>query len=123
MTSVVLLVEDCDDIREMMCEFLDGEGFAVLEASNGLEALAVLAAATVEVDLVLLDLAMPVMDGLEFIREVDGDPRYAQLPIIMISATPKPAKLGRAALFLKKPVDLDALLLHARSHCRQPPAA
>lgn len=123
MTSVVLLVDDCDDIREMMSEFLHGEGFDVLEASNGLQALQVLAGAKVHVDLVMLDLAMPVMDGLQFLREVDRDERHAALPIIMISASPKPAAASRASMFLKKPVDLDALLAHARAHCPQSAAS
>jgi CheY-like chemotaxis protein len=115
--SLVLLVDDCEDIREMMSEFLHGEGFDVLEAGNGEEALHMLDATTRTVDLIMLDLAMPVMNGLEFMQVIDRDVRHAALPIIMISATPEPVTASRAAMFLKKPVDLDTLLMHARAHC------
>ncbi len=118
--STVLLVEDSQDIRELMLEFLEGEGFDVLEACNGKEALEVLESAPVAIDLVLLDHAMPIMDGMTFLRLLERDTRHPKLPVIMISANPRPKQSARCSAFLQKPPDLDELLKLARQLCCAP---
>jgi DNA-binding response OmpR family regulator len=65
-TPVVLVVDDDDDIREMLHLFLEGEGYRVLQASDGIEALAV--ALVQPLDAILLDLAMPRLTGEAFCR-------------------------------------------------------
>src|SRR5688572_9424280 len=84
MPSVVLIVEDDDDIREMLCTLLQDAGYIATSARNGLEAFRQLDAR--RPDLILLDIQMPVMDGWEFRTLQRRDDRYAQIPVIAVTA-------------------------------------
>jgi DNA-binding response OmpR family regulator len=84
MPSRVLIVEDEPDIRELVVHHLKREGYLVSAASSGEEALR--QAHAVPPDLVILDLMMPVMDGLEVCRRLRQDPATAMLPIVMLTA-------------------------------------
>jgi len=84
MASRVLIVEDEPDIRDLVAFHLGREGYAVTTASTGTEALRQVAAA--RPDLVLLDLMLPEIDGLEVCRRLRRDPSAATLPIIMLTA-------------------------------------
>jgi CheY-like chemotaxis protein len=109
---LVLVVDDDPDILEAICDILVCEGYRVARARHGLEALA-------EVDaerpaLVLLDLMMPVMDGLAFAQTIRGRPAVADLPIVVISADGNRQRAGPvgAVGYLAKPFDVDSLLAH-----------
>ena len=69
-----MVVEDNTDNREMICRHLTKAGWRVLEAENGLAALAVLV--TERPNIILLDLMMPEMDGFEFIRQIRQHPQW-----------------------------------------------
>src|SRR5437773_8466569 len=84
MASRVLIVEDEPDIRDLLAHHLVREGYAVSTAANGVEALRQVTA--VRPDLLLLDLMLPEMDGLEVCRRLRRDPPTASLPIIMLTA-------------------------------------
>ena len=84
MPSRVLIVEDEPDIRELVVHHLKRDGYQVSAASSGEEALLQVQAAPP--DLVLLDLMMPAMDGLEVCRRLRQDPATASLPIVMLTA-------------------------------------
>ncbi len=84
MPSHVLIVEDEPDIRALVVHHLKREGYQVSAASSGAEALRQVQAAAP--DLVLLDLMMPAMDGLEVCRRLRQDPATASLPIVMLTA-------------------------------------
>ena len=84
MSSRVLIVEDEPDIRDLVVHHLKREGYLVSAASSGEEALRQVLAAPP--DLVLLDLMMPAMDGLEVCRRLRQDPATAMLPIMMLTA-------------------------------------
>ena len=84
MSSRVLIVEDEPDIRALVVHHLKREGYQVSAASSGEEALRQVQAAPP--DLVLLDLMMPAMDGLEVCRRLRQDPATAMLPIVMLTA-------------------------------------
>jgi two-component system OmpR family response regulator len=77
----ILIVDDDPNIRELISVYLIGEGFDVKEACNGLEALSLLE--TVQVDLVILDIMMPLMDGWELCRELRI--RY-DIPLLIVTA-------------------------------------
>jgi len=114
----ILIVEDESDIRDGLREFLEGEGHKVDTASNGREALNVLHSAG-RPCVILLDLFMPVMDGYEFLREVDT---ATAPPIVVISAAPRGSTILESALplsrgYLKKPLELDAVLRMIEEHC------
>jgi phosphate regulon transcriptional regulator PhoB len=84
MPSRVLIVEDEPDIRELVVHHLKREGYQVSAAASGEDALRQVRAAPP--DLVLLDLMMPAMDGLEVCRRLRQDPATASLPIVMLTA-------------------------------------
>jgi CheY-like chemotaxis protein len=80
-----LVVEDDEAIRETVCEVLRMEGFAVTEATDGLDALEVLEAGPLP-DVVVLDFMMPRMDGLEVLQHVRESERLRLLPIVVMTA-------------------------------------
>lgn len=111
MRRCVLLVEDTVDLREMWRVFLDYSGFQVLEADNGAEALAL--ARAHHPDLVVMDLWMPVMDGIEAIIRLKQDPTTASVPILALTAQVGAESVARAAgcdEFHEKPIGPDELL-------------
>jgi CheY-like chemotaxis protein len=113
----VLVVEDSADIRGLWRMWLTGSGFSVDEASNGAEALA--QAANRPPDLVLMDLCMPIMDGVEAIRRLRANPSTAEVPIIVITAQGTEESAQRAAeagadAYVDKPVMPDELLQHMK---------
>jgi phosphate regulon transcriptional regulator PhoB len=84
MPSRVLIVEDEPDIRELVLHHLKREGYLVSAAASGEEALRQVR--TAPPDLVLLDLMMPAMNGLEVCRRLRQDPATAALPVVMLTA-------------------------------------
>ncbi len=84
MASRVLIVEDEPDIRDLLVFHLEREGFQVAKARTGAEALRLLA--HTPPDLLLLDLMLPEIDGLEVCRRLRRDPATASLPIVMLTA-------------------------------------
>ena len=116
----VLIVEDEKDTRCAMRELLDLYGFSVAEASNGLEALEYLRRGA-RPSIILLDLMMPVMDGLQFREQQLRDPALANIPVIAVcSFWPSgPRHLAVQKIF-RKPIDVGALLealgTHRASH-------
>lgn len=89
MAKSILLVEDDSAIREALFLVLENEGYVVSVVTNGREALDWLRAATRLPDLILLDLMMPEMDGIEFRKVQMSDPKLALVPVIMLTASPK----------------------------------
>jgi DNA-binding response OmpR family regulator len=79
----ILIVEDYADIREMYATFLRENGFEVVEAADGLQALAQSAASF---DLAVVDLSLPQVSGIEVIRRFRLEPALAKVPIISITA-------------------------------------
>jgi CheY-like chemotaxis protein len=84
MNPSILIVDDDPDNREVLSIVLINEGFVVVTAASGLEALATVAQQPI--DLVLLDLIMPDMTGYEVAATMKGNLRSAQIPIIIITA-------------------------------------
>jgi CheY-like chemotaxis protein len=84
MGKKVLVVEDYDDSREFMKFILEYYGCQVVEASNGYEALKVIENQVP--DLILMDISMPVMDGLTATRKIREGERTRKLPIIAVTA-------------------------------------
>jgi CheY-like chemotaxis protein len=105
MSTAVLIVEDDSDSRETLRELLELEGYAVKTAANGQEALRELEEYTPCV--MLLDLAMPVMDGQAVIEQLRNDGRLDSLHVIIITSSPYKAPAGLKVL--AKPIDLTKL--------------
>jgi two-component system cell cycle sensor histidine kinase/response regulator CckA len=109
--ELILFIDDDRSVREMVAPTLIEQGYRVLTASNGAEALGLLVQHEREVRLVLTDVAMPVMDGLEMTEKLHS--RQPKLPVILMSGT---FEANQAALppgavsFLTKPFRLEQLL-------------
>src|SRR6476619_1966196 len=117
----ILIVEDEHDIRAVLTEILEDEGYVVASVPNGLEALAFLQEHRPQ--LILLDLGMPVMTGWEFRDRQRRDPALADIPVIVMSATPhlnQTAAALQAADCLDKPIELNALLGVVEQYCVDP---
>jgi signal transduction histidine kinase/DNA-binding response OmpR family regulator len=82
--SVVLLVEDEEGVRQFMRILLEREGWTVMEAANGQEALGKVAEK--KPSLILLDLMMPLMDGFEFVSELRAVEEWKHIPVVVITA-------------------------------------
>ncbi len=106
----VMVVEDDEGIRDALCDLLAAEGYEVVPAFNGADALERLRSG-VRPDVILLDLMMPVMDGWAFRAEQRRDPALAEIPVVVITASRNAdvASLEPRA-FLRKPIDFDELL-------------
>lgn len=113
----VVLVEDAPFLRYAFARLLRMYGFEVREAVDGNEALECVAA--FHPHLVLTDLMMPVMDGIELIRRLHDDPSTAQVPVVAITAdatemTKRAAREAGAKGVITKPIDFPSFLLHLR---------
>jgi len=84
MTKRILVVEDQEDLRGILCDLLTGSGFEVAEAADGREGVA--KALSERPDLILMDIQLPVLDGYEATRRIKADPRLATTPIIAVSS-------------------------------------
>ena len=115
----ILLVEDNTDTRDSMAMLLELEGYAVVGAANGQEALDRLHD-NGRPCLILLDLMMPVLDGWGFRAGQRSEPAIAGIPVIVLSAdgsvSQKASSLG-AVGYLRKPVEVSELLLMIKSYC------
>ena len=113
----VLLVDDVYDSREMYAFFLRAAGYAVHEAADGGDALAM--AAEFRPDVIVMDLSLPSMDGWTAIASLSANPETANIPVVVLSAHTFPADEQRAreagvAAFLAKPCPPDELARSVR---------
>ena len=110
--KIALVVDDSMLIRHTVCRFLEERGFIVEAATNGLEALELLA--TLEPDIIITDIQMPRMSGVELISALKNDPRTAQIPIVALSSlqcgAKGPAQDARADFSILKDIDIEAQL-------------
>lgn len=117
----ILLIEDEHDARETLKDLLELEGFTVLTAEHGLQAMDLLNQGE-QPCLVFLDLMMPVMNGWEFLTIVRNQKRdlLQGAPIVVLSAAGDVGPLSQSlgCMVMKKPADIDRLLSIAREHCQ-----
>ena len=83
MSAVALVVDDSMLIRYTVCRFLEGRGFEVESATNGVEALRILE--RVRPDLIFTDMQMPKMSGSELITALKNNPETASIPIVIVA--------------------------------------
>jgi CheY-like chemotaxis protein len=119
---VVLVVDDDPGIREALADLLGEEGYRVVTAMNGVEALDKLREPSqARPCVILLDLMMPFMNGHQFFAEQQQDRTLASIPIVVISADSairqKAVQFGGE--FLPKPVRIERVLEVVERHCGQ----
>jgi len=122
--ALVLVIDDDGDIREGIICLLEDEGFEVVGAHDGLEALNFLAESPRQPSLILLDLMMPVLDGWTFCKVRQGVSTLMEIPVVAISAGPMdgPHEPLRVDATLPKPFDPDALAWLAMRMAGRKPA-
>ena len=115
--NTVLIVDDDEDIRDVVKMSLELEGYDTITANHGLDGLERLKHMAEQPCLVLLDLMMPVMDGWEFVRNIERDHVLSDIPIAVVSAFSEKAATLKGKVFLKKPIDLESLLQLVKRYC------
>ncbi len=119
-TGTILVVDDDRDILDAIGDVLRREGYQVVSASNGVEAMTMLA--SIDVDLILLDLLMPAMSGWEFLEQHEGGQPRAAPPVIVVSAAPREVEVSASVrAVLQKPFVRGALLDAIATHIRERP--
>ena len=121
MGKQVLLIDDDDDVRDTLRDFLEDQGYVVTGVANGREALGALATMAERPCFVLLDLMMPVMDGWEFLRVLSADAGLADMPVVISTSSPERAPPDHRVI--AKPVNLREFLEAVRAHCVGAPSS
>ncbi len=118
----VLVVDDEAPIREVLTDILEDESCGVVTAPHGAAALDYLHRTATLPKVILLDVKMPVMDGITFLQAKQADPRLTAIPVVLLSAhlqeRPEVLRLPIEA-FLPKPVDYDLIAAIAHRFCHQ----
>lgn len=123
MNPVVLLIEDEADIREVYAEVLRDDGFTVVEAADGDEALD--KALHTKWDLMLLDIMLPKVDGLEILKKVRATAGYEKLPILLLTNLGREAvikeafELGGSGYLIKSEMTPDKVVSEVRSFLKK----
>ena len=111
-TRTIMVVEDYDDTRLLLKKVLEGLGYSVLEASNGQEAVDI--AGRENPDLILMDLDLPILDGIAATQCIRQDAKLESVPIIAVTAYPLSFTHVKAFAkgcneYMSKPIDMTEL--------------
>ncbi|MDA8172553.1 MAG: response regulator [Nitrospiraceae bacterium] len=114
----VLIVDDCRTTRKLLSFYIKSKGFDVATAENGLDAMSKVAQG--DINMIITDLNMPFMDGIELIKTLKADPSRAHIPVLMVT-TEKDAEEKKRAYaagvngFMMKPVSSDDVVKNVRN--------
>jgi len=116
-TQTILIIEDYSDTRELLCTLLRSHGYNVVEAEDGIEG--VLKAGWLYPDLILMDLSLPEMDGVEAAARIHAQAKLSRIPIFVVSAyltesVEKSVKAAGCEEVFSKPFDPEVLLERIR---------
>jgi len=123
--STVLIVDDDSQTRSLLRLILETEGYAVVEAAHGEEALGLIGPNPLP-DVIVTDLEMPVLNGVELIERLQSEPRTATIPIVVVSGSDKSQALqasGRVEAVVSKPFDASAFAACVRALANTPMGA
>jgi CheY-like chemotaxis protein len=117
--GLVMVIEDDEGIRAALAQALIEEGYLVITAENGRQGLDLLRTGPLP-GLILLDLMMPVMDGRAFLEVRAGEPRLADVPVVVVTADTRATHHSNsldAQAILAKPLSLQTLLETVATFC------
>jgi two-component system chemotaxis response regulator CheY len=108
MKKIILVADDSSTIRKFVSFSLASQGFKVLTATDGMEAIEMMPAN--KIDLIITDLNMPNLDGFKFIQSIRQNEEYSEIPIIILSSLSKEEEIHKgiecgANSYLVKPFD------------------
>jgi len=114
----IMIVDDCLTTRKLLGHYLKSRGYSVVFAENGLDALEKLSAE--RVNLIMTDLNMPYMDGMELIKTLKTDPNLSDIPVLMVTTENDVMEKERALQFgadgyIVKPVTGEAIVEHIKN--------
>lgn len=115
--KTILIVDDLMTVRQPLRMILERDGFVVREANNGQEALKQIAES--RPDLVLLDLMMPTMNGVELLQHIQADTTLSEIPVVVVTASASKWQMAEylemgASDYILKPFTLATLLKRVR---------
>ena len=114
---LVAIIEDDSEFRTMLRELLEEERYRVVAMANGAEALETLRGDTMP-DVILLDVSMPIMDGFDFLRHRNADPRLSTVPVVLVTnAKPHERPTVGVSDVVRKPIDIDEILFAIKRYC------
>ena len=118
MTKTILVVDDSGTVRQQVSMALKQAGFAIVEAADGREALAAIESNRA-IDMVVCDVNMPNLNGLEMVEKVKSNPEHKALPILMLTTEGQPSMIRRAKEagavgWIVKPFDANQLVQTAK---------
>jgi two-component system, chemotaxis family, chemotaxis protein CheY len=118
MAKTILVVDDSGTVRQQVSMALKQAGFAIVEAADGQEALAAIESNRA-IDMVVCDVNMPVLNGLEMVEKVKKNPAHKALPILMLTTEGQPSMIRRAKEagavgWIVKPFDANQLVQTAK---------
>lgn len=118
MSKKILVVDDSNTIRQQVGMCLTGAGYTVVEAADGAEGLSTIKS-TPDIAMVICDVNMPNMNGIEMLEAVHADGNFSKLPVIMLTTEGQPALISRAKKagakgWIVKPFKPDLLLAAAK---------
>jgi CheY-like chemotaxis protein len=116
--GAILVVDDDAQVRDAVRILLEGEGYVVVAAADGSEGIEKLESS--EIRMVLLDLAMPGMDGWQFLERQSKGPRAGRAPVVLMSGLPFIRDAAGVADFIRKPIETARLLDCVRRFCGEP---
>jgi two-component system chemotaxis response regulator CheY len=113
----ILIVDDDPTTRKLLGLFLRSKGYEVAYAENGIDGLEKLGSENP--NMIISDLNMPYMDGIEFVKSIRSDPARAEIPILMVTTEGDPEERERALSvgvngYLVKPVTAEVVIQHIR---------
>jgi len=111
----VLVVDDDEELREILRDALEAEGFAIVAAAEGRQALAAMAKLD-DLCVVILDLLMPGMNGWDFYDAMKANAQYSAVPVVVVTSAPSEAPKGVARV-MRKPLKLERVLSTIREYC------
>ncbi len=115
---MVLVVDDDPSIRESMSDLLHARGYSVLQADNGQRALDILKKTPEFPCLIVLDMAMPIMNGRVFLKRRARDAALRDIPVVVVSGNAETGTpLQGIGGYFRKPVNVDRLIEVIDQHC------
>lgn len=107
--ATVMVIDDEDVLLEMVATLIEDLGHTPLTATHGQDALHTLAAQNELPKLIISDIMMPRMNGIELVQQLKAHPQWCAIPVVLMSAAGRPISEHEAEQFIHKPFDLDSI--------------